>query len=377
MMKTKLFCGDTVSRLGFGCMRLPTRDNAIDYSAAEALIDRAIEAGITYFDTAYFYHNGTSETFLRDALIRRYDRSRFFLADKLPVGICKTPEQAEEIFKLQMDRLKTDYVDFHLQHGLNAQSWETSKRFGIPEFQRELKKQGKIRHIGFSFHDVPEVLPTILDENEWDFCQLQINYFDWWQSRAEEIYHMCTERGIPVIVMEPVRGGGLANPVSAVDVLRAANPNATPASWALRFAATLPDTAVVLSGMSNAEQLEDNIRTFSDLKPLSDGEQSTLRQAFDAMVGQHLIGCTACHYCDGCPQNIEIPRAIEIMNNFSIFRDARSFSWHYHEIPEGKRPDRCIACRECEEKCPQKLPISQIMHDIAEKSAELAAAKKA
>ena len=251
----------TLPLLGFGMMRLPQKDGAIDREAGQKLVDYAMKAGLNYFDTAWPYHGGRSELFVGEAL-SRYPRESYLLADKLPVRMIKSLKEAERIFEEQLRKCRTGYFDFYLLHALNRGNWETVKRCGLYEFVKKMQKEGKIRKVGFSFHDSPDVLKTIAEAHPWDFVQLQINYLDWHNYRSREQYEIVTKLGIPVIVMEPLRGGSLATLTpEATKILKTSAPEASPAEWAFRYVASLPNVICVLSGMNRMDHLEENLRT--------------------------------------------------------------------------------------------------------------------
>ncbi|MEG1687910.1 MAG: aldo/keto reductase, partial [Angelakisella sp.] len=290
------------SLLGFGGMRfakLP--DGNIDEVASAAMIDRAIAGGVNYFDTAYYYHDSKSEAFLKKALAK-YPRESYLLADKMPVWSVKTPEDLERIFNDQLERCGVDYFDYYLAHSLDGSKAEAIRNLGIMEFFQRKKAEGKIRRIGFSFHDDLAGFHKLLEIKGWEFCQLQLNYADWNRFKAAELYAAAAESKLPVIVMEPVRGGFLANPPQISDLLKAAEPQRSLASWAFRFVASLPAVTLVLSGMSAMEQLEDNLTTFADESVyLNADEQRLLAQAMTILDNIKTVPCTGCNYCMPCP----------------------------------------------------------------------------
>ncbi len=359
--------GVSASLLGFGCMRFPRqpgKDTADPVRSAQ-LIHRAMEAGITYYDTAYVYGGGDSERTLAAALAG-YPRESYLLANKLPIWLLKKAEDRERIFKQSLERCQTDYFDFYLAHSLDRETIPVLQKLDIPGFMEEKRREGRIRFAGFSFHDTPEHLRTILEMHPWDFCQLQINYADWVLDRARELYELTVEYGVPCIVMEPVRGGFLAAPPeAAARVLRQGDSGRSPASWALRFAASLPNVRVVLSGMSAPDQLEDNLNTFSDpgLK-LSPEEEKMVLAAGEALRGSEGIPCTGCRYCDGCPRGIDIPGIFADYNKAVIFGDKNGrCAQDYQDfiLAEGRGADRCVECGACMTACPQRLEIPALL----------------
>ena len=367
MMKyTQAFEGLSVSRLGMGAMRLPVQENQegkpIDFEAAREIIRRCIEGGINYFDTAYIYHGGQSETFLAKALAE-YPRDSYFLADKF--NLQANPDFRAQ-FAQQLERLNTDYIDFYLLHGIQDSSEEPMLQSGCIEYFREMKAQGKIRHFGFSFHGSPDSLRRLLAAGPWDFVQIQLNYMDWLFEDAKELYEILDQAGIPILVMEPLRGGRLAslNPQTAEKLL-AAQPGKSLASWGMRWLMRLPRVAVVLSGMSNPDQALDNIATFSEGKPLSEEESALLMQVCQEYRASVAVACTGCRYCtDDCPMGLDIPRILNIYNAIKLDSEWRASL--LYSLPEGKRPDSCIGCGACTGHCPQSFDIPAYMAELAE-----------
>ena len=342
----------SVPLLGYGMMRLPTNGDKIDYEKAEALVKRALEAGINYFDTAYFYHKGQSEKFCGD-ILPKFPRDSYYLTSKMPVGLCKTEADVERIFNEQLERCKADYFDFYLFHNMNANVWKTATKLHVWDFLQKKKAEGKIRKIGFSFHDKFETLKKIADAYPWDFAQIQLNILDWELYHSREQYEILTKLGIPVLVMEPLRGGALANlSPQAVDFLKQANPNASAASWGLRWVATLPNVLCTLSGMSHPDQLEDNIATFTPMNPLSDAEKETLAAALDIYRASLDVPCTGCNYCQPCPFKVEIPRIFAYWNQYQITHSKMLLQGRLSTIPETSRADACVGCKSCLSKCP-------------------------
>lgn len=358
-----------VSLLGMGCMRLPKVDpekEDIDYEKAQEIIDYAYANGVNYFDTAYGYHGGQSEVFVGHAL-KKYPRDSFFLASKMPIWCVKEKGDVERIFNEQLQRCQTDYFDFYLFHSQNAANFQKCQEFGVYEFLSQMKAEGKIRRLGFSFHDTPEVLRHICDTYPWDFAQIQLNYLDWEMQDAKTQYQILNDREIPVIVMEPVRGGVLASPCEAADILfREERPDKSVASWAIRFAASLPGVLTVLSGMSNMEQVRDNVDTMTRFEPLTDREREVIDEALEAYRKKDTVPCTGCRYCMDCPFGVDIPKMFSLYNHYVLDRDGEDYLEAYEAQPESERADQCQACGACMEKCPQHIRIPDQMVTIRE-----------
>ncbi|MDR3231997.1 MAG: aldo/keto reductase [Synergistaceae bacterium] len=375
--------GREISLLGFGLMRLPRVDPAgtdIDYAVAEKMVARALSAGINYFDTAWFYHDGKSETFAGDVL-SAYPRESYCLTSKMPAWMVDSPADVERVFGEQLKKCRTDYFDFYLLHNLGGENYDLALKHRACEFLRRKKEEGVIRRLGFSMHDGAEKLQRVVDAHEWDLVQIQLNYIDWETLDAKRQYEILEERGIPVVVMEPVRGGALASlPQAAADILKKADPEASPASWAIRYAASLPGVMTVLSGMSAPEQLEDNIKTMTDFRPLSDAERATLTQAAAIYRGSGVIPCTACRYCMDCPAGVDIPRVFAVYNRYlsSLSSDNPEdsrvagflFDGGYRSLSKSQRAHNCVACGVCREHCPQKIDIPRHIKEIADFAAQ-------
>ena len=359
--------GLTVPLLGFGLMRLPRvspNSQDIDYKTAEKMVARAMEAGLNYFDTAYMYHGGKSQVFVGDVL-SKYPRDSFYLANKMPPNAATTIENVEKIFNEQLEVCKTPYFDFYLIHALNDNLWEKHKSIGTYEFLKKMQKEGKIRKLGFSFHDSPEALQKIVNDREWEFAQIQLNYLDWELYKSKEQYEILEKAGIPTIVMEPLRGGALStlNP-AATEILKNANPNASVSSWALRYVGSLSNVLVILSGMTLPEHLEDNIKTFTPFVPLSDKERETLNLALAAYRKNLAIPCTGCRYCMPCPFGVDIPTLFGNYNQYKIGVNKYQFIKMYSQLGKANA-DACVACGACKSKCPQKLDIPELLKKVA------------
>lgn len=349
------------SMLGYGCMRFPLdqQTRKIDEEKAQALVDRAMEAGVTYYDTAWFYHEGESESFMGRAL-GKYPRDRFLLATKLPCGMIDSLEKARETFAAQLERLHMDYVDFYLLHGLNRRTWEKMVELGIPDLLEEFRSQGKVRYLGFSFHDDYEVFEQILLARDWDMCQIQLNYMDTQHQAGLRGLELARSRGIPVVVMEPVKGGSLSLlPEEATAPLHRLDPQASAASWAVRWVASQPGVSVILSGMSNMEQLEDNLNCLSPLRPLKEEEQSAVEETARLLRMRVKNGCTGCRYCMPCPAGVDIPGNFSVWNSMAMYTNQARTKWAWNDLDEGERPGNCIGCGKCEEVCPQHIPIRE------------------
>ena len=351
------------SLLGFGCMRLPTlADGSIDEPRAAALLNTARSAGVNYFDTAYPYHNGQSEPFV-GRVIAGWERSSFYLATKMPLWNCRSLADAQRIFEEQLQRLGVEYIDFYLLHSLHKARYQQAKEMGVVDWLWQQKAAGRIRNFGFSCHDNAAGLEYILRDQPWDFCQLQYNYLDT-DDRAEEIsghrgYQLTEEYGVPLIIMEPIKGGTLAAlPADAAAPLHALRPTASDASWALRWVGSHKNVHVILSGMSAEEQLADNLATFAHFTPLTPAENAAIEETAAALHRRIKIGCTGCRYCMPCPQGVDIPDNFSIWNRLGMFQqpDAVRKQWT-ERFPDSEKALHCIRCGKCEAVCPQKLPI--------------------
>ena len=353
--------GIDTSLLGFGCMRFPTdAAGKIDEVQAEKMLDKAIAEGVNYIDTAYPYHDGESEPFV-GRVLKKFDRGSFYLATKLPVWLVKTVEDAERIFLSQLERLQTDYIDFYLLHAMNKNSWEQMVQAGVVEFCEKLKEQGKIKYLGFSFHDSYEVFETIASARKWDFCQIQLNYMDTEEQAGLKGYELTEKLGLPLIVMEPVKGGSLAGYSEDINErFKKMDPKASIASFALRWVGSLPNVKVILSGMSNMAQLEDNLSTFRKFAPLSEKEAAEIEDIVAALKRRIQNGCTGCRYCMPCPAGGDIPRNFRIWNHYHIYGTYQTVKWAWeHETPEAEKAKNCIKCGKCEALCPQKIRIRE------------------
>ena len=355
-----------VSRLGFGCMRFPTTpEGAIDEPRATKMLKRAHAAGVNYFDTAYFYHDGKSEEFVGRA-IKNFPRDSFYLATKLPLALIETLDEAKAIFEEQQRKLQVDYFDFYLLHALNLKRWNALEGTGILEYVLDLQKAGKIRHLGFSFHDNYEAFEKIITARDWDFCQLQFNYMDQDVQAGMKGYELATKLGVPVIVMEPVKGGNLATLSEDVAALmKAERPDKSIASWAMRWVGSLPNCRIILSGMSAEEQVEDNLATFEHFEPLSEREQQVVADVRRALQAKQFVGCTGCRYCMPCPFGVQIAGNFSQMNKFAMYGNEKALKNWWNECGEQERASSCKRCGKCEAVCPQGLPIRDKLSEIA------------
>jgi hypothetical protein len=358
----------TVPLLGYGLMRLPQKNGKIDRELAQKLVDTAMAAGLNYFDTAQPYHNGESQQFIGEAM-KKYKRDSYLLATKLPLWSIRTLAEAESIFKGQLEACKTEYFDFYLAHAFNANSFRNFENLKVYDYLKKQKDAGIIKHLGFSFHDSAEALEPIVNAHDWDFVQIQLNFVDWDnQTNAKRMYEFLTSKDIPVVIMEPLQGGRLANLTpGAVEVLKKADPKATPASWAFRYAGSLPNVLTVLSGMTTMEVLKENIETFTDFKPLTDAERKVLAEARDVYLGvsRSRVPCTTCRYCvNECPVKIEIPAVFTAWNDFCEKKDEAAFKDAYNKL--AVKASACIGCRRCVRRCPQQIDIPTELSKIAQ-----------
>lgn len=347
-----------VSLLGFGCMRFPMKDGEVDFEESKRMVDFAVENGLNYIDTAYPYHGGKSELIVRD-IIKHYDRESFYLADKLPLWECKTNEDIDRIFHEQLEKCGVDYFDFYLIHAVNKERYDQVIELRVINQLEEYRKQGKIRNIGFSFHDDLETFKKWVDLYEWDFCQIQLNYMDIEHQQGMEGYDILTEKDIPVIIMEPIKGGSLAKFNDEVEgLLKQHNKDVSIASWAFRWVGSLPNVKVILSGMSTMEQVEDNIRTFANFEPLNQEEHQLISKVREEILALSKVECTSCNYCMPCPHGVDIPRNFRVYNGHSMYKNDGYVKWVYGSMKnEGKSSDVCIECGECVPKCPQQIEI--------------------
>ena len=374
--------GKEISRLGYGGMRFPKNGDEVDMDAAVQLLRKAYEMGINYFDTAMVYHKGESEKIFGKAF-EPYPRDSYLIADKMSIWLCSDEEDMKARFYNQLKTLKTDYIDFYLVHSLNRNHYKKVKDLHCVEFLQQMKQEGKIKHLGFSFHDTYQVFTQILNDYTWDFVQIQLNYLDWHNQGAEQLYRELERRNLPVMVMEPVRGGYLAT----IDSERAKpflelEPQRSIASWAIRWVESLPQVAVVLSGMSDLQQLEDNVATMTNFEPMNEQELAAIDRVVEEIRKVNEIPCTGCRYCMDCPMGVDIPEIFSIYSQYKIFGKEKAFVQDYEEVVEhGNGAEHCVRCLACTTKCPQMIAIPDKLEMIAklyaQKKAELEAVEAA
>ncbi len=370
----KQFQDQKLSALGFGCMRLPVRGGVyadIDEAAVSEMVAYAMAHGVNYYDTAWGYHDGMSETVMGKVL-SAYPRESFFLASKFPGYDLSNMGKVEEIFEKQLEKCGVEYFDFYLFHNvceMNIDAYLDDVLYGTYTYLKKQKENGRIRHLGFSAHGAYSVIERFLQAygRDMEFCQLQLNYLDWTFQDAKAKVELARSYGLPVWVMEPLRGGKLASlPADAESKLKALRPQESIPAWAFRFLQTVPDVCVTLSGMSDFEQVKQNIATFEEDLPLSEREWDALQEIAREMTGKKTLPCTACRYCTShCPKGLDIPELIKLYNEHSFTGGGFIAPMRIGTLPEEKRPGACIGCRSCERVCPQQIKISEMMTDFA------------
>lgn len=372
-MITNPFFPEIHGNFGFGCMRLPMKNGQVDKEEFSRMADDFIASGLNYFDTAHGYLGGLSETAIRDCVVKRYDRSKFLLTDKLTTVFFQKEEDILPFFENQLKWCGVDYFDFYLMHAQDHDNYQKYKRCRAYEIGWQLKQEGKIRHFGISFHDKADVLDMILTEHpEVEVVQIQFNYVDYEDASVEsrKVYEVCEKHGKPVIVMEPVKGGSLVKlPAEADQILRDLHGGSN-ASYALRFAASFPNMAMVLSGMSNMEQMQDNLSAMRDFEPLNEKEMNAVHRVCEIFRSLNLIPCTGCRYCveeSQCPKGIRIPDMFSSLNAHEAFHNWNT-AYYYNNVITGDghgKASECIRCGKCEKVCPQHLPIRELLKKVA------------
>lgn len=365
--------GDELSILGFGCMRFPMKAGKIDMKEAEREIMHAVDCGINYFDTAYIYPG--SEAVLGEILEKNDIRKKVFIATKLPHYLIKSPESLDKIFNEELMRLRTDYIDYYLMHMLtDKETWERLKGFGIEEWIEKKKQEGKIRRIGFSYHGNTDAFCELVDAYEWDFCMIQYNYMDENTQAGRRGLRYANGKGLPVFIMEPLRGGRLAKnlPERARKIFEDFEPERTPAQWAFRWLWNQPEVSVVLSGMNSMEMLDDNLKTASDVKigELGHAEEKMFKAVVKALNSNVRIGCTGCGYCMPCPKNVDIPGAFSAYNRrFSDgwFHGMKDYAMCTALRKNSTAASNCVGCGKCEQHCPQKIEIRKELENVRKK----------
>ncbi|MDR0854173.1 MAG: aldo/keto reductase [Clostridiales Family XIII bacterium] len=366
--------GEKISALGFGAMRLPTiTDNSpkIDVDAAVKMVRSAIDAGVNYIDTAYVYHAGESEVLLKAALADGY-REKVFIADKFPLWELTSVGDLERVFSEQLARLGTDHIDFYLVHNIDEGNSANFYKYSVYDFVKQKQAEGKIKHVGFSTHgETFEFFKNIIDEFPWEFVQIQLNYMDKEYQAGVKGLHYAGEKNIPVIIMEPLKGGKLTDniPPTIQKLWAEADVKRSPADWAFRWAGNFPEVLTILSGMSTQAQVDENVAIFSDIEAfgLSDSEASLIDRVSFEYNKLIPYSCTACKYCLPCPASLSIPDLISIRNSWSLYAEnPKMRADYYFNFESGARASDCVHCKECEAKCPQHLPISDIMTEVQE-----------
>ena len=376
-MLYKDFQGLKLSALGFGAMRLPVvdgQDSQIDQDATQEMVDYAMAHGVNYYDTAWGYHEGNSEVAMGRALAK-HPRDSYYIATKFPGYDLANMDKVEEIFERQLEKTGMGYFDFYLIHNvceLNIDEY-LNPEHGIMPYLLEQKKAGRIRHLGFSAHGAIPVMERFLEAygEHMEFCQIQLNYLDWEFQDAKGKVELCEKHGLPVWVMEPVRGGKLAKlPEAAAEKLSSLRPDESVVSWAFRFIQGIPQVCVTLSGMSDFDQVRENIATFDEDKPLNEGELAALAEVAADLSSQGTVPCTACHYCTShCPMGLDIPKLLEMYNEHIVTGGGFIPSMFVGTLPDDKKPSACIGCGSCAAVCPQQIDIPGTLADFAEKLA--------
>jgi predicted aldo/keto reductase-like oxidoreductase len=380
---TRKFKNLDIPLLSFGCMRLPTSGGKIDLAHFESMVDYAMQHGVNYFDTAWFYHSGQSENAVGKVL-KNYKRSSFFLATKNPIRSLTSKADVRMFFEEQLRKCQTDYFDFYMAHNVSVLTEDNFYNFEVYDEMMKIKEEGKIRHLGFSYHGRHELLKRIANQYHWEFCQLQLNYLDWKTYAADDgessfqtrdvykNYEVVEEAKIPVIAMSPLRGGALSRLTgSAAAIIADEAPQDTPTSFALRWAASKENTLTVLSGMSSLEQLKENVETFINYRPFNEKENEIADRLCAILQKQGEINCTTCNYCADCPRGVKISEIFDAYNQYKATGDGEAFLKRYDALPERCKAERCVRCNLCNEHCPQQLDIPPLLDKVKETLASL------
>lgn len=362
------FDNTTMPLIALGCMRLPMRDGKIDMVELDKMVEYAMAHGANYFDTAYMYVDGKSENAIGEVL-KKYPRESFILTDKNPAYLVNSPADVHKLFNEQLKKCQVEYFDNYMVHNINKNTIRNYRDNDMYGELLKLKKEGKIKHLGFSFHGDPKMLREVISEHKWDFCQLQLNYLDWEVVNADELYQIADEAGVPVIVMEPLRGGVLCNlPEKAANHLKEKCPNDTQASFGLRWIAGKERVFTILSGMSNLQQLKENVDTFVNYREITPEEEKVGQELAHIIQSGGAISCTACRYCmEVCPRGINIPAIFGLYNMYKGSTAANAafmFVYNYNALKEEQRADKCIECRLCIKNCPQDLQIPKLLKEV-------------
>lgn len=359
------------SLIGFGVMRVKTVDGVIDEKKGFELIDYAYNHGVNYFDTAMPYTNGQNEKFLGKAL-KRYPRESLYIATKLSMGIVNTKEEMIACIDEQLSNLQTDYIDFYLLHALNRKRFDTFLEWGVFEHVENLKRLGKIRYIGFSFHDDYDAFKYILDSYDWDFCQIQLNYMDTKHQQGIKGYYDCVEKKVPVVIMEPLKGGKLSKFNNEITSLLKGQSESSISSWGLRWVGSLPGVKVLLSGMNELDQVIDNVNTFTDFKPLNGAEMNLIDGVARRVRSLTKVDCTGCNYCMPCPVGVNIPGNFSMLNEYAMYGSVDEFKWRYNNLTKEEAfADKCVSCKKCVKVCPQMINIPEKLKEVVATSKEL------
>ena len=362
------FDNTTMPLIALGCMRLPMRDGKIDMVELDKMVEYAMAHGANYFDTAYMYVDGKSENAIGEVL-KKYPRESFILTDKNPAYLVNSPSDVHKLFNEQLKKCQVEYFDNYMVHNINKNTIRNYRDNDMYGELLKLKKEGKIKHLGFSFHGDPKMLREVISEHKWDFCQLQLNYLDWEVVNADELYQIADEAGVPVIVMEPLRGGVLCNlPEKAANHLKEKCPNDTQASFGLRWIAGKERVFTILSGMSNLQQLKENVDTFVNYREITPEEEKVGQELAHIIQSGGAISCTACRYCmEVCPRGINIPAIFGLYNMYKGSTAANAafmFVYNYNALKEEQRADKCIECGLCIKNCPQDLQIPKLLKEV-------------